>query len=230
MPSKRHLIVNADDFGLSPGVNRGIIKAHEQGIVTSASLMVRQPPAAEAAAYAREHPKLSVGLHVDLSEWTFTTEEWRCVYEVVPPRDAAAVAAEVARQLESFRRLIGRNPTHLDSHQHVHRDEPARSILLHEAGQLGIVLRSENSRVHYCGDFYGQSDKGYPCHELITVEALLKIFKKLSPGITELSCHPGADVDLDSMYCHERVIECQTLCDSRVHVALRAEHITLRPF
>ncbi|MGA2658858.1 MAG: ChbG/HpnK family deacetylase, partial [Verrucomicrobiota bacterium] len=56
---RRGLIVNADDFGLDPGVNRGIIKSHEYGIVTSASLMVRWPAAAEAAAYAREHPELS---------------------------------------------------------------------------------------------------------------------------------------------------------------------------
>ena len=45
----RHLIVNADDFGYSRGVNRGIIEAHERGIVTSASLMVKQPASEEAA-------------------------------------------------------------------------------------------------------------------------------------------------------------------------------------
>ena len=49
----RALIVNADDFGLSPGVNAGVARTHEQGILTSASLMVRQPAADEAAAYAR---------------------------------------------------------------------------------------------------------------------------------------------------------------------------------
>ena len=46
-------IVNADDFGQSPGITRGVIAAHERGIVTSASLMVRWPSANEAAAYAR---------------------------------------------------------------------------------------------------------------------------------------------------------------------------------
>ena len=50
------LIVNADDFGLSEGVNRGIIEAHERGIVTSASLMVLRPAAASAADYSREDP------------------------------------------------------------------------------------------------------------------------------------------------------------------------------
>ena len=52
---ERLLIVNADDFGLSPGVNAGVIEAHERGIVTSASLMVRWPRREQAAAYALEH-------------------------------------------------------------------------------------------------------------------------------------------------------------------------------
>ena len=71
MVSTRYLIVNADDFGQSHGVNRGIMQAHRRGIVTSASLMVRWLAASEAAAYAREHPSLSLGLHVDLGEKIF---------------------------------------------------------------------------------------------------------------------------------------------------------------
>ena len=72
----RLLIVNADDFGMSEDVNRGILKAHFEGIVTSASLMVRWPDAAEAADYGRKHPGLSVGLHFDTGEWTCRNGEW----------------------------------------------------------------------------------------------------------------------------------------------------------
>src|SRR6266446_1898300 len=105
MQPSRRLIVNADDFGQSPGVNRGIIAAHERGIVTSASLMVRWPAAAAAAAYASTHPELSVGLHVDLRELIYRDGSWAVVYEVVPVDDRAAVAEEVGRQLDAFRRL-----------------------------------------------------------------------------------------------------------------------------
>jgi len=66
---QRLLIVNADDFGLSDGVNRGIVEAHERGIVTSASLMVWHDAARAAAAYARGRPQLDVGVHLDLGEW-----------------------------------------------------------------------------------------------------------------------------------------------------------------
>src|SRR5262245_41603867 len=137
----RRVIVNADDFGLSDGVNRGIIRAHEAGILTSASLMVRWPAARAAADYARTHFRLSVGLHVDLAEWICRNGEWKPKYQVVPPDDAEAVDVEVRRQLESFRHLLGKHPTHIDSHQHVHRNEPIRSILTETARELGVPLR-----------------------------------------------------------------------------------------
>ena len=126
----RALIVNADDFGLTAGINHGIAQAHEEGIVTSASLMTEQPAAEAAAAYARAHPDLSVGLHVDLGEWKFEADEWRQLYE--RSQDG---------QLERFRELVGRDPTHLDSHQHVHLREPARSALIELAAELGVALR-----------------------------------------------------------------------------------------
>src|SRR5262245_52162998 len=61
------LIINADDFGFSASSNRGIIAGHKQGVVTSTTLMVGMPAAAEAASLARQHPKLGVGLHFNLT-------------------------------------------------------------------------------------------------------------------------------------------------------------------
>ena len=92
--NNRYLIVNADDFGYSDGVNAGVTKALEEGIVTSASLMVRGPAADEAAADARETRGFSLGLHVDLGEWTFRDGDWEPVYEVVSLDDPAAIEVE----------------------------------------------------------------------------------------------------------------------------------------
>ena len=230
MSPSRRLIVNADDFGLSRGVNRGIILAHERGIVTSASLMVRAPEAEEAAAYARSHPRLSVGLHLDLCEWTFADETWRPVYEVVPVDDPAAIAGEVARQLAAFRELTGCDPTHLDSHQHVHRSEPVLAVVSRAAEELGVVLRGAGSGVVYCGDFYGQSFKGDPYPQGITVDALIEILRKLGPGTTEMGCHPGEGDDVNSTYCEERGVECGTLCDPRIRDTIQQEGIRLCSF
>ena len=106
----RRLIVNADDFGQTPGINAGVIRCHERGILTSASMMVRWPEAQAAAGYARAARGLSVGLHLDLGEWTYRNEEWVLLYSVTVIDDAAAVRTEVLHQLDTFRRLMGRIP------------------------------------------------------------------------------------------------------------------------
>jgi predicted glycoside hydrolase/deacetylase ChbG (UPF0249 family) len=227
---KRCLIVNADDFGLSPGVNRGVIAAYQRGIVTSASLMVRWPAAAEAAAYAREHPDLALGLHLDLGEWVYREGAWLAAYEVVPAEDSTAVAEEAARQLAAFRRLVGQDPTHLDSHQHVHLREPVRAILTKMAGDLAVPLRHYEPKIRYCGDFYGQTGKGQPLPETISVDALIGILAALQPGTTELACHPGLDDKLRSTYRSERAQEVRTLCDPRVRDRMASMEIELCSF
>jgi glycosyltransferase involved in cell wall biosynthesis len=96
-PKMRRVIVNADDFGLSAGINRGIVEAHERGIVTSTSLMVRGDAAAAAADYGRQDSRLSVGLHIDLAEWIYRDDAWSPLYQVVDLADPAAVEREVRR-------------------------------------------------------------------------------------------------------------------------------------
>jgi predicted glycoside hydrolase/deacetylase ChbG (UPF0249 family) len=226
----RTLIVNADDLGRSPGVNRGIATAHERGIVTSASLMVRWPAAEEAGEYGREHPDLSIGLHVDFGEWIYRADEWSAIYEVDPLVDQAAVEEEVARQLAMFREIAGRDPTHLDSHQHVHEKEPVRPVLIELAAELGVPVRHFTPGIGYCGDFYGQSVKGHSLPDAISVESLIEIIVSLPPGVTELGCHPGVADDLETSYREERALEIEVLCDPRVRTALADCKVELRSF
>ena len=230
MSNARYLIVNADDFGRSPGVNRGIMRAHQHGIVTSASLMVRWPAAEEAAEYARINPRLSVGLHLDLGEWVYRNSNWILLYEVVPLDDLFAVRQEVSRQLEVFRNLMGREPSHIDSHQHVHRREPVRTAALEAARQFSIPLRECSTDIQYCGRFYGQTAEGCAYPEWISVEALMSLLAELPPGITEVGCHPGEGQDLDTVYLTEREQEVKVLCDPRVHSALGELGICLCSF
>ena len=230
MTAERYLIVNADDFGQSYDINRGIIETHQRGVVTSASLMVRWPAAIEAAAYSRDHPDLSLGLHFDFGEWSYRHETWVPLYEVVAVDDATAVADEVSCQLATFRGLVGQDPTHIDSHQHVHREEPVSSILVELARQLAVPLRHHSLTVSYCGNFYGQSGKGDPFPEAISVDGLIGTLAALAPGITELGCHPGDGDDIDSMYRNERAQEVKVLCNSRVRAALVAQGIELCSF
>lgn len=225
----RTLIVNADDFGRCRLINAGTIRAHEQGIVTSASLMCRWPGASEAAGYAARRPALALGLHLDLGEWLYRAGDWSAAYEVVPMDDAEAVERETRAQLEAFRGLVGTDPTHLDSHQHVHRHEPVTSVALRIAEEIGVPLRSVDARVRYCGDFYGRSREG-PLHEAISPQALIELMRALPEGVTELACHPGEGSESDEEYVMERRLEVAALTDSRVRATLEREGIRLGSF
>jgi len=226
----RELIVNADDFGLSHGVNRGFIECFERGIVTSTSLMVRQPAAAAAGAYARAHPALGVGLHLDFGEWVPKNGDWVPLYTAVPLEDEACVAEELASQLARFEELTSSDPTHIDSHQHVHRNEPLRSLVLAAAERLRVPVRDFSPIIKYCGDFYGQGAEGEPHPEILTVEGLTKIFSGLLEGVTELGCHPGYDDGLATPYRKERGLEVSILCSPEAREVLSTLGITLRRF
>jgi chitin disaccharide deacetylase len=226
----RALIVNADDLGASSGVNRGIARACDAGIVTSASLMVLGAAAGEIAGWSAARPTVSLGLHVDLAEWEYLDGAWQARYQRVDAGDEQAVRAELDRQLGAFLRLLGRPPTHLDSHQHVHRDEPVGRLLAEIGDRLGIPTRSApTAGVVYRGDFYGQSGKGEPYWEALTLESLLAVLDNLPDGTTELGCHPGYVDDLDSTYRLEREMETRVLCEPELRRYLDAANIALIP-
>lgn len=211
----RYLIVNADDFGLSAGINAGIAEAYQSGIVTSTSLMVTMPASEEAAMIALRLGWLSVGLHIDLTG------------EGTPPPialdDVADCRRHIAAQIERFTRLLGRTPTHLDAHHNIHREPRLTELFVAAAATLGVPMR-EHSAVRYFPAFYGQWD-GETHPEQISVENLIRMIdEEMGSEVTELSCHPGfVDPSCSSTYHREREIELATLCDTVVR-----EHIERR--
>ena len=226
----RYLIVNADDFGLSRGVNRGIVRAFRNGVLTSASLMVYGSAAKEAANFGRRNRELSLGLHVDLAEWIYSDGDWMARYKIIDTEDPKAITRELSKQLRLFRNLVGKEPTHIDSHQHAHQREPVRSILLEAAQTLSIPLRSFSPCISYCGDFYGQTGEGAPFPKAITIKNLLTILSQLPSGWTELGCHPGDDERLDSVYRKERKKEVTVLCHPRIRKAIESLGLKLCSF
>jgi predicted glycoside hydrolase/deacetylase ChbG (UPF0249 family) len=217
----RYLIVNADDLGASPGITRGILEAHERGIVTSASLMVDTPWSAEAAALARATPELSVGLHVVLEPEPAgsPSRPWGA-------GEGGELRDELRRQLDRFTTLVGRSPTHLDSHHNRHRETGVREGFLALARDLGLPLRG-HSPARYFPGFYGQwGGRSHPEH--VGVESLLRLVaKEVGEGITELGCHPGyPDPRERSGYAAEREVELRTLCDPRARAGIEALGIT----
>jgi predicted glycoside hydrolase/deacetylase ChbG (UPF0249 family) len=213
----RHLIVNADDLGADDGTTRGIIAAHEWGIVTSASLMVDMPGARSAVRAAREHPQLGVGLHV-----SFTAGR-----QVPDLGDLRAVRRELERQLDLFTDMTGQNPTHVDSHHHVHRRADLAPLFVELCRSRGIPLR-DFSGITYVGNFYGQWEHGKTDVRHISPDYLISLLGSLAPGVSELACHPGdRDARFDPVYDWQRQVELESLTDPRVSAAVAREGIRL---
>jgi predicted glycoside hydrolase/deacetylase ChbG (UPF0249 family) len=105
-----------------------------------------------------------------------------------------------------------------------------RPIFAEIARRLSIPLRSVSPEVPYCGNFYGQDEKGKSFSKLISVDALIKILAELPRGVTELGCHPGKGNDFESKYRGERAQEVKTLCDPQVRAAVASMGITLCSF
>jgi predicted glycoside hydrolase/deacetylase ChbG (UPF0249 family) len=214
----RSCIVNADDFGASEGINRGVFEAHEHGVLTSASLMVDMPGSEGAATAARSHPRLGVGLHFDLRD---------ARPENGSPPDLARVRSCLRAQIESFLRLMDTLPTHLDVHHNLHRVPEIAPCFEEIATRHGLPLR-EHGRVRYFSRFYGRWD-GESHPEQISVERLLAMLAdEIEAPITEVACHPGyRDPGFRSEYDAEREMELRTLCDPALRAGIERLGIQL---
>lgn len=155
LPSARRLIVNADDFGLSNSVNQAVIRAHREGILTSASLMVNEPGFAEAVQLAGENPRLGVGLHLTLLHGHSTLSPDK-IPGLVNSREEFSnspvgvgmsyffrgglrgqLRAEIHAQFEKFR-STGLPLDHVNGHLHLHLHPVIFKMLMEDAEVLGI--------------------------------------------------------------------------------------------
>jgi predicted glycoside hydrolase/deacetylase ChbG (UPF0249 family) len=217
---RKYLIINADDFGASMGVNRGIFESHTRGVVTSTSLMVTGRAACEAVAISRDCPGLSLGLHWDVSG------EGDC--KVGRMSNPAAIRDAFQRQLDGFSTLTGRMPTHIDSHHHLHRRADILPIFRELVEPLGLPLRNEND-VHFIGGFYAQWEWMVTNLEYVSIPTLQRILQEeVREGWTEMACHPGyVTPDFSSVYLQEREEEVRTLTDLRIRQIIETLGIQL---
>ncbi len=169
----RYLIVNADDFGYSFGINKGILEAHTRGIVTSTSVMVDMVASAEAADLNR-FKELSVGLHFVLS-------------------NQGDIAAELSRQVEKFTQIVGRKPDHIDTH----KSQPStiqvvRDLLSKYSLESATPVRSLGA-AKLIKSFFGLNidGSGKLDESRISLDGLKAAIDLATDEYNELMCHPG---------------------------------------
>jgi chitin disaccharide deacetylase len=151
----RRLIVNADDFGRSSSINQAVMRAHREGILTTASLMVNEPAVDEAVRLARENPKLGVGLHLALvcgaaalprdrtplladGHGRFLDNPVAAGWRYFFNRDCKEqLRAEIEEQFSRFR-ATGLPMDHVNGHLHIHLHPVVFGILMENAERWGI--------------------------------------------------------------------------------------------
>ncbi len=211
----RQVILNGDDFGFSKGVNRGILDSIENGILTSTSVMVNRPRAAEARALSNLKD-VSVGLHLDLTEEN-PIERWsKFLYILTWPEKK--IREEFEKQIDRFDSIIGHLPDHIDSHHHVHWLTGFRHVVKEFGEENNIPVRCVDATFEM--GFYGRSFTKWNDKEGVTPERLIRVIEGFKPGVHEIMCHPGfVDEELrntGTLYLDQREDEVKALTSMEV--------------
>src|SRR5262245_8598176 len=247
----KRLIVNADDYGRTPGVNEGTLEAYVKGIVTSATVMVLEPAAEAGVQLARAAaPGLALGLHFAVTGGGPCASPAASVPRLAPggrfvrnveDLPVRVPDTEVRRELEAqialFEKMAGKAPTHLDSHHHSALHVSIQPVFADVAAEHGLPVRASNARAgiqlresgvrvpdHFIESFFGPG---------ATAANLKLLFEHLREGVSELMCHPGYPDEAllsGSTYAKEREKEIAALCDPSVREMLRASKIELATF
>jgi predicted glycoside hydrolase/deacetylase ChbG (UPF0249 family) len=211
----RRLIVNADDLGYDPEIDRGILEAHREGLVTSATAMVLTPYAP--AALTAAPPSLGLGLHAVLD----------------PALGVGAARDALLRQLDRFEALRGAPPTHLDSHKHAHARPAILAAVMAVASARGLPVRAMDAGlrgalraggVATTDAFLGDAAR----RPAWTEESLVAALRALPEGVTELMSHPGYRPEVVvTSFGVEREVELAALTRGAALEAVRACGIRL---
>jgi chitin disaccharide deacetylase len=231
----KYLIVNADDFGMTAGVNRAVVEGHQRGIVTSATAMVNMPGFDEAVLLAQENPRLGVGLHFNITQGEpvadgakvrsllnahglFTgTSTALARRSLVGKLRTEEVVIELRAQLEKALGA-GLKLTHLDSHKH----GVARLCRANLAACRRAGLTTTDA-------FFGIAQTGF-----WTKRWLANLIENLPDGVSELMCHPGYQVEsagpVPTRLTASRAEELKLLTDPEIRDLVEARGVRLVNF
>ncbi|MBM3070794.1 chitin disaccharide deacetylase [Enterobacter sp. RHBSTW-00994] len=243
------LIVNADDFGLSKGQNYGIVEACRHGVVTSTTALINGEAVEHAALLSRELPELGVGLHfvltlgMPLSPMPGLARDgllgkwiWEMAEQGALPLDE--MTRELDCQFNRFVDVFGREPTHIDSHHHVHMIPALFPLVAEFAQRKGVSLRVDRQALQeallpsvvttdgFSSGFYGDE-----ISESLFLQVLDDSSQRGERSV-EVMAHP-AFVDntvRKSAYCWPRLAELDVLTSSSLKYAIAERGYRLGTF
>ncbi|OPA75772.1 hypothetical protein BVG16_20810 [Paenibacillus selenitireducens] len=240
----KYVIINADDFGLSAGVNQGIIEAHEAGVISSASVITNMPGCKGALAYARRTPTFGVGLHVNLTDGRPLSPPHTVPSLVYPENGlfhsryetwkSEDIERELQAQWQAFR-SAGLKPTHIDSHTHIHLLYPAvfqavAKLALRE--MVPIRYRPDQALLADSTIAIRSTDRLIldTYHEPDGTKRFYRYLQWLEDGTTEIMCHPGyvdEEMQRHTRWTKERELELHHLMHSDIRCVLQVYNIRL---
>lgn len=241
------LIVNADDFGYSKGINLGIIEAHREGIVSSTTLMTNMPGAEHAFELAKENQQLGVGIHLVLDCGfpvhehvpSLVDENGRLLKmaQLLERATEEDIEKELTSQIEKFL-SFGVKPTHMDSHHHIHSLEKVFPIVRKLAEKYQLPIRKVTRNSITASDYEGLKTVDYFNDEFygeeLDVAGLKEILLQAKNYATvEVMAHPGyVDYEIltGSSYHTPRVKELALLTDPEIKNYLKEHQITLATY
>lgn len=246
--NSKKLIVTADDFGLCPEVNAAVIRAHREGILTDASLMITAQEACEAVRLARQTPTLKVGLHLVLVEGYSVASQklsnhvvWTGLRYFFSKKMRRWVEAECEAQIQKFL-AAGLELNHLDSHNHLHihpviADIVVRLAKKYKVGRVRVPWQGWSLQTAAMAPWalrlrrrltaagLGFNDWMFGLRETghLTEGAWLHLIPKMREGLTEIYCHPAtasAPALQKTMPRYRHLEELKALLSPKVRAAL----------
>ena len=223
----KRLIINADDCNLTPGVTRGIFLAHDQGMVTSTTLLINLPLEEKTVKEIKKRKHLGLGLHLNVTLSTPLNRTSKVPSLVNPegrfrrPPDylkkmpsVKEVIREYDAQIRLFQKRFGIKPDHLDTHHHLHDFPVFFSALSHAAKKWKVpVRRSRIFRLaEYASKVAGLQTTDFlfgnlEAHSFWQPDSFLGVVENLPEGTSEIACHPG--------FCDAELLAISSMRESR---------------
>lgn len=216
---KHYLIVNADDFGYSRGTNYGILDSFQQGILTSTTIMANTPGFMQAVEIAKRHPKLGVGIHLNVTFGQPLGKGYKKIidfsgnFPALSPTNTSQLIVDEKEMEKELRLQIERVlsagivPTHLDSHHHFHKEEDATRLVCKLAKDYGLPIRwgygldlpediKKVDQLILDFDFtimeiMNQANAQWDEQILMYIQRVIKEIKMNGWEYTEIMCHPA---------------------------------------